>query len=78
MKNLFTADSFPNPSTGNTISGNNAGDAMLEETGSTDATGKLVEIFYKSLLGGYKWAPIVSRKFGRRPPGLLFICFPKV
>jgi hypothetical protein len=51
---------------------------MLEEAGSTDANGKLVEIFYKSLLGGYKWAPIVSRKFGRRPPGLLFICFPKV
>jgi len=50
MKNLFTADSFPNPSTGNTISGNNAGDAMLEEAGSTDANGKLVEIFYKSLL----------------------------
>jgi hypothetical protein len=51
---------------------------MLEEAGSTDTNGKLVEIFYKSLLGGYKWAPIASWMAGRRQPGLLFICFPKV
>ncbi len=59
----------PDPSIGNTISGNNAGDALLWGVGSTDADGKLVGCLCKSLLWGYKWAPIASWMAGRRQPG---------
>jgi hypothetical protein len=59
----------PSPAIGNTKSGIKAGDGVLWAAGSTDADGKLVGCLCKSLLWGYKWAPIASWMAGRRQPG---------